>query len=453
VTDGDSVSVAIELEPSPAPPPVQRSYSQDAVIANVQKQMEKFSEMSTTAQALVEMGFSLDEAQVACIYSKDLNSAVDFLTVDKSVDKHNFIAGDHAEVCAICFKERALHTSSIEVEEKKMMPPISAAPKIDEPKPQVQDELRSKSAPLCLICFCSIEGVDQMATLKCGHFFCKQCIAMWIESRTNDGKVAQKFISCPDEGCRRPLYINEIQSLASPEIWAKFQRFQNNHNVDRDPNARWCSNPLCSNPVYRPAAGCCGGSSNCECESCGLRMCFYCGKEPHGRFERCNKADEENMVNWAGDDVQRCPSCRNVILREAGCNHMTCNCGYEFCWVCGSKYTRWHFQPLNPCGCPGMHEASVVGKCLLPCTRTPIRRFFFRIVMFLMVLVGVPLWIALQFASIPLWCLFWLFAIPYAWWGFGESICDWTSRQGDNFMFWVLFPCLCCIFSLMDLFS
>jgi hypothetical protein len=29
-----------------------------------------------------------------------------------------------------------------------------------------------------------------------------------------------------------------------------------------------------------------------------------------------------------------CPQCRVAIIKNDGCNHMTCRCGHHFCWVC-----------------------------------------------------------------------------------------------------------------------
>lgn len=35
---------------------------------------------------------------------------------------------------------------------------------------------------------------------------------------------------------------------------------------------------------------------------------------------------------------RRCPKCRIPIFRYDGCPHMTCFCGYEFCWYCEFYY-------------------------------------------------------------------------------------------------------------------
>jgi len=38
-----------------------------------------------------------------------------------------------------------------------------------------------------------------------------------------------------------------------------------------------------------------------------------------------------------GRDYQTCPTCTTAIALEEGCNHMVCQCGTNFCFVCGEE--------------------------------------------------------------------------------------------------------------------
>lgn len=44
------------------------------------------------------------------------------------------------------------------------------------------------------------------------------------------------------------------------------------------------------------------------------------------------------MVLVKGAKYKQCPNCRFWVEKNEGCDHMTCRCKYEFCYVCGGKY-------------------------------------------------------------------------------------------------------------------
>ena len=51
-------------------------------------------------------------------------------------------------------------------------------------------------------------------------------------------------------------------------------------------------------------------------------------------------AEEDESVNqWATSvGAKRCTRCKYWVHKNEGCDHMTCRCGYQFCYVCGGKY-------------------------------------------------------------------------------------------------------------------
>lgn len=65
--------------------------------------------------------------------------------------------------------------------------------------------------------------------------------------------------------------------------------------------------------------------------------------------------------------VTNCPQCGLIVEKEeGGCNHMICaKCKYEFCWVCGMKYTVNHFDANNVFGCQGLQTTTPNSRCKL----------------------------------------------------------------------------------------
>jgi hypothetical protein len=42
--------------------------------------------------------------------------------------------------------------------------------------------------------------------------------------------------------------------------------------------------------------------------------------------------------SWAAANTKQCHHCLQLVERSAGCNHMSCTCGNEFCYECGVNW-------------------------------------------------------------------------------------------------------------------
>ena len=43
--------------------------------------------------------------------------------------------------------------------------------------------------------------------------------------------------------------------------------------------------------------------------------------------------------------IKKCPNCRIWTEKNEGCNHMTCaECKFQWCWLCGEKYSLNHYR-------------------------------------------------------------------------------------------------------------
>ena len=58
-------------------------------------------------------------------------------------------------------------------------------------------------------------------------------------------------------------------------------------------------------------------------------------------FKEINELDSEyEDMELEVSAGKHCPSCANYIEKNNGCNHMTCYCGFQFCWVCLGDYAE-----------------------------------------------------------------------------------------------------------------
>ena len=81
-------------------------------------------------------------------------------------------------------------------------------------------------------------------------------------------------------------------------------------------------------------------SSSISCPHCKRLVCDYCRGPAHALTPDCpldlnlEAALRVSELNgW-----RRCVSCRTMVELSAGCRHITCKCGAQFCYVCG---VRW----------------------------------------------------------------------------------------------------------------
>ena len=43
-----------------------------------------------------------------------------------------------------------------------------------------------------------------------------------------------------------------------------------------------------------------------------------------------------------GSRIKQCAQCKFWVEKAEGCNHMTCRCKYQFCYICGGKWGIGH---------------------------------------------------------------------------------------------------------------
>ena len=41
-----------------------------------------------------------------------------------------------------------------------------------------------------------------------------------------------------------------------------------------------------------------------------------------------------HQVEKRQSTTKNCPKCKTPWWKNGGCNHFSCSCGHEFCWVC-----------------------------------------------------------------------------------------------------------------------
>ena len=100
--------------------------------------------------------------------------------------------------------------------------------------------------------------------------------------------------------------------------------------------------------------------SNLFCEKCLVKYCPTCLNKAHPKFARC----DNQVIKLLRRQFQfkQCKQCFFVVERIDGCNHMVCNCGYQFCYNCGGYWNN------------GYHECPPPGKIVHPLSYKVVKR-------------------------------------------------------------------------------
>ena len=115
--------------------------------------------------------------------------------------------------------------------------------------------------------------------------------------------------------------------------------------------ASWLQEYNSPNPTYCPWEGCLCYIPHrfiledyAKCPTCKRRMCMGCKKKEHGGMCRQDK----KLKMLIEKEKWKFCACGQLVQRDYGCNHMTCVCKREFCYLCGKQYEDR--RPTCKCG-------------------------------------------------------------------------------------------------------
>jgi hypothetical protein len=216
----------------------------------------------------------------------------------------------------------------------------------------LQDELNHEERPAvkdkeatCQICLETIPEDEYMPLENCGDLFHLQCMSRYLTTLINDRQFP---LVCPLPECRQEINMIDISERIEPSELAKFEEFTFNHFVQRHMDDMTCC----------PTADCgyvftwLGDISMFVCPVCKQEYCLTCkciyhrGKscEEYQRDKKDEPLDRAFMEFARGAKYKMCSRCKFWVEKSDGCDHMTCRCGYEFCYVCGGVYMQCECQ-------------------------------------------------------------------------------------------------------------
>jgi len=231
-------------------------------------------------------------------------------------------------------------------------------------KNEHEDELLLDDVGECGICLepwaaAAVKWLDRATSLHCGHAFCNRCWSQHLQTAMATGVTD---IRCPSHKCGLLVDKGTLLAFLPVRLHQRHESalFGRLFSVN---GHHYCTAKQCGRLLRVPSSHL-GRAGNVACP-CSHLFCGRCRDEPHwpvscqiaqkykDKRQRLNhnRLEPQNMMHKILVQGKVCPSCQNFIEKASGCNHMTCLCGYDFCWVC---LLAW-----EDCLCTSAHLPSV----------------------------------------------------------------------------------------------
>lgn len=187
------------------------------------------------------------------------------------------------------------------------------------------ERIRRERERECAVCM-DRHDMDFMIKVPCPHWYCPEDLANAFQNALNNRR--------PFQCCRQEVPIAFLPAgQLPPDFIVRYELLILELNT---PNRTYCSNRDCASFVpptqYR-------GPDVALCLACGYSTCRHCNAPHHpGRDCPEDEATQRALDLGAAQGWKRCPGCRNLVEKINGCNHMTCQCRQEFCYVCAAVW-------------------------------------------------------------------------------------------------------------------
>lgn len=186
------------------------------------------------------------------------------------------------------------------------------------------------AGPTCSIC-CE-QYLALISVPECNHLACEDCWATWASTQLDLCRRAKRGeLRCIGEGCTAsvPEAIWRHATTRNTDVASLELEFERRRrlqaNILYPPEVQ----------VDCPRVGCLGlgylGSDTV--------MCFVC-EHQWATGNQAVPVENTDVEMLLGEAMKRCPACGEHIIKNGGCNHMTCRCRHEFFWTTLLPYRR-----------------------------------------------------------------------------------------------------------------
>lgn len=240
---------------------------------------------------------------------------------------------------------------SKKVEPTKTQPVVSNRPQtapykstVADKKPSIVSRVPKKLSNECNICLEPFgDNPNKLHSIAgCRGKFHTSCFKSYLMACIESSNFPLK---CPDVGCKNQIAdINFMPIIPKTQYNLYKKRKHIKEAVDNPSKFTFCSTPNCEHIFTIPTKD---SQAFAKCPKCQQGTCLFCKVKFHTKltckeYQTYKPEDHEVCKNLRENNWKKCLKCRFWIEKNEGCNHMTCKCGNEFCYVCGKKWHTCH---------------------------------------------------------------------------------------------------------------
>lgn len=221
----------------------------------------------------------------------------------------------------------------------------SSSVKVEQEEEVGKAKLGESSLRFCEICVDRKES-DQMFTIqRCSHLFCNECISKHVAARL---QFNIHSVRCPAVNCEGVIEVDSCRAFMPRDVLERWDDMLCDALIDASQKF-YCPFRDCSAMLVRDSDEVIRES---ECPVCRRLFCAGCYVPWHSGVE-CEEFQRLNPDERGREDLMlkelvkakswnRCPRCKYYVEKSQGCIHMTCRCGFQFCYACGETWSSTH---------------------------------------------------------------------------------------------------------------
>ncbi|KAK6362195.1 hypothetical protein TWF730_005891 [Orbilia blumenaviensis] len=211
----------------------------------------------------------------------------------------------------------------------------------DGPTTSASASLKRYKEELSSICNICNETYQNYAifTLQCNHRYCVECLRNHI------------LHAFSQPGSELPRCCGKALPLTfAGEVLMENELNQLMDRRDAQESSKQISCVGCKKDILQGSIK----DNSAYCIDCSKFTCIHCGKDLHSGVCPEDKDMAMLLETAKQEGWSKCSKCNYLVELTMGCFHMTCRCGYQFCYLCG---VQW-----KTCNCQQSSENSVLGR-------------------------------------------------------------------------------------------